>query len=135
MGSTVIEYRLLPGTAASVGRSSGHSVIADRPHGIAGGLGLGFNGGELLALAIGGCFCNDIQAIAREMGHTVDDLKITVTVDFGGTPSRAIGARMDVDCALADGADSAALIAEARARTTIANSLRAGVPVAITATV
>jgi organic hydroperoxide reductase OsmC/OhrA len=134
MGLTVIEYRLLPGTAASVGRSGSHTVIADRPQGTAGGLGLGFNGGELLALAIGGCFCNDIQAIAREMALTVDDLKITVTVDFGGTPSRATAARMDVDCALAGGADPSALIAEAKARTTIANSLSAGVPVEIAAT-
>ena len=131
MGSTTIEYRLLPGTAAAVGRSGAHSVIADRPEGTAGGLGLGFNGGELLAFALGGCLCNDIQAIAREMDVTVDDLKVTVTVDFAGTPSLATGARIDVDCTLSGGADPSALIAEAKARTTIANSLRAGVPVEI----
>ena len=60
MGTTTIEYRVLPGTRASVGRADLHTVVADRPEGKAGGLGLGFNGGELLALAIGGCFCNDM---------------------------------------------------------------------------
>ena len=95
MGTTTIEYRLLPGTRASVGRAGTHSVIADRPEGKAGGMGLGFNGGELLALAIGGCFCNDMQALADEAGVEIADLAIAVSIDFGGTPSRAIGARMD----------------------------------------
>lgn len=133
MGSTVVEYRLLPGTAAAVGRAGAHSVVADRPAGIAGGMGLGFNGGELLALALGGCLCNDIQATAREMDLGISDLKITVTVDFAGTPTLATGARIDVDCTLGGGADPSALIAKAKARTTIANSLVRGVPVEIAA--
>lgn len=92
---------------------------------------MGFNGGELLALALGGCFSNDMQALADEMGLAIDDLKITVTIDFDGQPSRATGVQMAVDCKLADGSDPAPLIERAKAITTIANSLRAGVPVAI----
>lgn len=131
MGSTTIEYRTLPGTRAAVGRSGRHSVIADRPEGKAGGMGLGFNGGELLALSIGGCFCNDLQAIADEMGLEIADLRVTVTIDFDGQPSRATGVRMAVDCELADGGDSSALIERAKALTTIGNSIRAGIPVEI----
>ena len=131
MGATTIEYRMLPGTRAAVGRSEVHSVIADRPPGKAGGLGLGFNGGELLALSIGGCFCNDLQAIADEMELSIAGLRVAVTVEFGGQPSRATSARMDVECALADGADPSALIAQAKAITTIGNSIRAGVPLEI----
>jgi organic hydroperoxide reductase OsmC/OhrA len=129
--STVIEYRLLPGTGASVGRAGTHSVIADRPEGRAGGMGLGFNGGELLALALGGCLSNDVQYVADEMGLTVVDLAITVEAEFGGQPTTATDARMTVACKLADGSDPAELIARAKARCTIANTLRAGVPVAI----
>jgi len=131
MGTTTIHYRMLPGTRASVGRSSNHSVIADRPDGKFGGMGLGFNGGELLALSIGGCFCNDMQAIADEMGVTIDDLQVTVDVDFGGQPSRATGARMTVECSLSDGSDPSELIERAKAVTTIGNSLRQGFPVEI----
>lgn len=131
MGSTTIEYRTLPGTRAAVGVSGGHSVIADRPTGKFGGMGLGFNGGELLALAIGGCFCNDMQAIADETGVEIADLQVSVTIDFDGQPSRATGARMDVDCTLADGSDASRLIERAKGITTIGNSLTAGVPVAI----
>jgi organic hydroperoxide reductase OsmC/OhrA len=106
-------------------------VIADRPEGKFGGMGLGFNGGELLALAIGGCFCNDMQAIADEMGLAIADLRVSVDVDFAGEPSRASGARMSVECALADGADPTDLIERAKRATTIGNSLRAGFPVEI----
>jgi organic hydroperoxide reductase OsmC/OhrA len=133
MGATTIEYRLLPGTRAAVGVSGAHHVIADRPEGKAGGLGLGFNGGELLALAIGGCFCNDLQAIADEMGLAITDLSVSVTIDFDGQPSRATTARMQVECTLADGSDPSPLIERAKAVTTIGNSLRAGVPLEIVA--
>jgi organic hydroperoxide reductase OsmC/OhrA len=131
MGSTTIEYRTLPGTRAAVGVTGAHSVIADRPPGKFGGMGLGFDGGELLALSIGGCFCNDMQALADQMGVEIADLRVSVTIDFAGQPSRATGARMDVDCRLADGSDPAALIERAKGITTIGNSLTAGVPVAI----
>lgn len=131
MGTTTIDYRLLPGTRAAVGRAGAHHVIADRPEGKAGGLGLGFNGGELLALAVGGCFCNDVQALADEMGVGVADLNVKVSIDFDGTPSRATNVRMDVDCKLEGGADPAPLIERAKRLTTIGNSIRSGVPVEI----
>jgi organic hydroperoxide reductase OsmC/OhrA len=127
-----IEYRLLPGTRASVGWAGAHSVIADRIEGKAGGMGLGFNGGELLALAIGGCFCNDLQVLADEMGVAITDLKIGVSIDYEGTPPRAIDARMTAECTLADGSDPSELIERAKALTTIGNSLRRGIPVSIT---
>ena len=133
MGTTTIEYRTLAGTRAAVGRAGTHSVIADRPDGKFGGMGLGFNGGELLALSIGGCFCNDMQAIADEMGLEISDLQVSVDVDFTGEPSRASAARMTVQCSLADGADPSELIQRAKAATTIGNSLRNGVPVEIAA--
>lgn len=131
MATTNIEYRILPGTRAAVGRSGVHSVIADRPQGKFGGMGLGFNGGELLALAIGGCFCNDMQAIADQRGVTIVDLQVTVAVDFDGDPVRASHAQLTVDCKLADGSDPSELIELAKAGTTIGNSLRAGFPVSI----
>ena len=131
MSTTRIEYRLLPGTRASVGRAGTHGVIADRPEGKSGGMGLGFNGGELLALAVGGCFCNDMQALADEMGLAIGDLKVSVSIAFGGDPVRASEVRMSVDCTLADGSDASPLIERAKALTTIGNSLRASIPVEI----
>jgi len=131
MSSTTIEYRLKPGTRAAEGIAGAHLVIADRPEGKAGGMGLGFNGGELQALAIGGCFCNDLQVLAEDAGVTIADLSLSVTLDFGGTPSRTVGAQMMVDCKLADGSDSGELIERAKRLTNIGNSVRAGFPLEI----
>ncbi|HEX3422489.1 MAG TPA: OsmC family protein [Sphingomicrobium sp.] len=131
MGKTTIEYRILPGTRASVGIAGTHSVIADRPQDKFGGMGLGFDGGELLALAIGGCFCNDMQAIADRMGLAIADLKVSVSIEFAGEPSRASDARMSVECQLADGSDPSDLVERAKRATTIGNSLRSGFPVEI----
>ena len=134
MGTTTIDYRMLPGTRAAVGRSGTRTVIADRPDGTHGGMGLGFNGGELLALAIGGCFCNDLQALADDMGLEIADLQVSVSVDFGGLPSRATSAEMSVTCKLANGSDPSPLIERAKAITTIGNSVQAGIPLTIGAT-
>jgi organic hydroperoxide reductase OsmC/OhrA len=126
VGKTTIEYRVLPGTRAAVGIAGAH-----RAAGKFGGMGLGFDGGELLALAIGGCFCNDMQALADEMGIAIADLKVTVSIDFAGQPSRASDARMTVQCSLEDAADPSELIERAKKVTTIGNSLRSGIPLEI----
>lgn len=126
MVSMTIEYRAVPGTAAALGRAGNHVVIADRPEGKAGGLGLGFNGGQLLALALGGCFCNDVHYTASEMGEVVADLVVQVTLELDGDPLIAARATMIVSCTLAGGADPADLLARAEQRCTVANSLRTG---------
>ncbi|HEY7006002.1 MAG TPA: OsmC family protein [Sphingomicrobium sp.] len=131
MASTTVDYRLLPGTRASVGLSGTRSIIADRPDGKAGGMGLGLNGGELLAFAIGGCFCNDLQVLADEMGLVIADLQLSVTLEFAGSPSRTTGAQMIVACSLEDGSDPAELIERAKALTNIGNSVRDGIPLSI----
>jgi organic hydroperoxide reductase OsmC/OhrA len=129
--ATTVVFRTLPGTRAAVGRSGNHALIADRPEGKAGGSNLGFDGGELLAFALGGCFCNDLQTLADEMGLIITDLEISVTLEFGGSPRRTTDARMAVRCSLADGADPKDLIERAKALTNIGNSVRAGIPLAI----
>ncbi|NYZ16049.1 OsmC family protein [Azospirillum sp. RWY-5-1] len=130
MTSMTIEYRSIEGMGASIGRAGNHTVIADRPEGKASGTGLGFNGGELLALSLGGCFCNDVHYTAHELGTAVSRLQVTVTIDFDGDPLLAITATVCVQCELADGGAADELLARARERCTVANSLRAGVAVA-----
>ncbi len=131
--TTRIEFQLLEGSRAVVGRSGVHCVIADRPSGKSGGMGLGFNGGEFLAFAIGGCFCNDLQAIADLIGVKIARLNVTVSIDFEGDPVRAERSKMMVHCMLEDGSDPTLLIERAKRATTISNSLRQGIPVEIAA--
>lgn len=87
---------------------------------------LGFNGGELLAFSIGGCFCNDLRYAADALGDEIGDIAVSVTLDIGGDPPRVRSAEMSVTC---PGADAA--IARARRESTITNSLRDGIPVTI----
>ena len=68
MASMTVHLRSIPDTQAALGWAEGHTIVVDCPDGKAGGMGLGFNGGQLLGLAIGGCFCNDLQYVAYEMG-------------------------------------------------------------------
>src|SRR5690606_12431130 len=60
VASMSVSLRNIPDTQAAVGWAGSHTVVIDRPDGKAGGAGLGFNGGQMIALAIGGCFCNDL---------------------------------------------------------------------------
>ncbi|RWH78541.1 MAG: OsmC family peroxiredoxin [Mesorhizobium sp.] len=131
MISTTVELRTVEGTQAAMGWAGGHTIVVDRPEGKAGGLGLGFNGAQLLALAIGGCFCNDLRYVAEEMGVELGKIIVSVTVNLEGKPLLAISATMTVSCETLDGSDPRKVIDKAKAITAVSNSLRQGVPVAI----
>jgi organic hydroperoxide reductase OsmC/OhrA len=131
MPSMTVELRNVAGTEAAMGWAGAHTLVVDRPAGKAGGAGLGFNGGELLALAIGGCFCNDLRYVAHEMGVALNDIAVSVTLELDGTPLLATAARMHVVCTTADRSDPAPIIAKAETISTVANSLRRGVKVEI----
>lgn len=131
MGSTTVELRNVEGTEAAMGWAGAHTIVVDRPEGRAGGMGLGFNGGQLLALAIGGCFCNDLRYVAHEMGVRLGSIAVSVTVDLEGDPLLARAATMTVSCATLDGSDPFLIIEKAKARCMVSNSLRNGIPVAI----
>ena len=130
MASMTVKLRSLPSTEAAVGWAGAHTVVVDRPEGKAGGKGLGFNGGQLLGLAIGGCFCNDLHYVAHEMGLRLTSVEVDVTVSFEGSPLLATEAVLRARVSAADkGADIDALIRRAQAVSTVSNSLKRGVPV------
>jgi organic hydroperoxide reductase OsmC/OhrA len=93
---------------------------------VAGGEGRGLNGGPLLALALGGCFSTDMQFTAEDMNEPVSSLQIDVSLELAGDPTVVTSATISTDCLLASDADPAPLLERARARCTVANSLRAG---------
>ena len=130
MASMTVQLRSLPSTEAAVGWAGAHTVVVDRPEGKAGGKGLGFNGGQLLGLAIGGCFCNDLHYVAHEMGLRLTSVEVDVTVSFEGSPLLATEAVLRARVSAADkGADIDALIRRAQEISTVSNSLKRGIPV------
>tara|TARA_R110002020_G_scaffold133917_1_gene298863 strand:+ start:1983 stop:2390 length:408 start_codon:yes stop_codon:yes gene_type:complete len=127
----VVELRNVQGTRAAMGWAGGHTVIIDRPEGRAGGMGLGFNGAQMLGLALGGCFCNDLRYTAETMGVDLDTVEVTVTVTLEGEPLVTTAAHMQVSCTRTDGGDCAEVIDRARESCMVSISLQRGVAVSI----
>jgi organic hydroperoxide reductase OsmC/OhrA len=115
-----------------MGWAESHTIVVDRPDGKAGGMGLGFNGGQLLGLAIGGCFCNDLHYVAHDMGIRLASIEVDVTVSFEGSPLLATQANMRVAVTAADkAADIGGVIRRAKEISSVSNSVRRGVPIHI----
>jgi uncharacterized OsmC-like protein len=88
LAQTKVSIRTLHQSSAAVGRSNGRTVTIDRAA-MAGGMGIGFNGGELLLLAVGACNCNDLFREAQRLNIDVKSAHIEVECDWGGEPIRA----------------------------------------------
>jgi uncharacterized OsmC-like protein len=121
----------LSGTATALGWARGHTVVIDRPAG-AGGQDLGFNGGELLHLAVAGCVSNDLFREARTLGIRLTRVAITASGEFTGSPpvSGGIGYSVEV---WGDAPDAALreLVARVDSIAEIPNSLRQGTAVTL----
>lgn len=127
MIQSIVELRNVAGTEAAIGWTGSHTIVVDRPEGKAGGLGLGFNGAQLLAMALGGCYCNDLRYVAHDLGVRIGDIAVTVKLELEGTPLVATNAELSVWCTTLDGSDPKTLIDRAWAVCTVAASLNLGV--------
>jgi putative redox protein len=75
-------------SSTAVGWAGDRTLTIDRPQD-AGGMGLGYNGGELLFLAIGACYTNDIFREASKRGINIRSVEVDVKGEWGGDPVRA----------------------------------------------
>jgi organic hydroperoxide reductase OsmC/OhrA len=133
MAAFTVSFRTIPDTGAAVGRAGAHTVVIDRPEGRAGGMGLGFNGGQLLAIAIGGCLCNDLQYTAEKRGIAIRHLAVDVSVEINGDLLIAESADVRVSVTAEDpGADIDGLIAATTKISAVGNSVQRGFPVRFT---
>lgn len=131
MNTIKVELSNIEGASATLGWAGSHTVVVDPPEGTAGGRGLGFNGGELLALSIGGCFCNGLRYVAEEMEVALGKVVVGVTLELGGEPMVVVAAAMKIDCETLDGSDPGIVIEKTKATATVSNSLRQGFPITI----
>lgn len=95
MAQTKVSIRSIHGATAAVGWSGGRAVSIDRAA-VAGGLGIGFNGGELLLLSVGACYCNDLFREADRMNLKITNVQIEVEANWGGEPVRATDLELSV---------------------------------------
>ena len=80
-----VETQSLPNVPTALGSAQGFTLVVDRPAD-AGGGGLGFNGGQLLYLAIAGCVSNDLFREARSEGIELTSVRVRVRGSFSGEP-------------------------------------------------
>jgi uncharacterized OsmC-like protein len=129
---TAVEVRTISDSSLAVGSSGPRTVTIDRAK-ESGGFGLGFNGGELLLLAIGGCYSNDVFREAAKRGIAVRNVYVKVSADWAGDPVRAqnvaFAVSVEADAAESDIVD---LIKHTDRVAEIPNSLRFGSDVKLT---
>src|SRR4051794_19657537 len=80
-----VEVRNVSGEPAAIGNAGPYTVVMDRPVD-GGGRGVGFNGGQLLYLAIAGCVSNDLFREARVAGIRLEGVRVVVRGNFEGDP-------------------------------------------------
>jgi uncharacterized OsmC-like protein len=93
-----VEVRNVAGEPAAIGSAGPHTVVVDRPAD-GGGRGVGFNGGQLLYLAIAGCVSNDLFREAHADGIALERVRVVVDGDFQGDPPVSTEVTYDVEVA------------------------------------
>jgi putative redox protein len=124
-----VEFRNVAGEAAAIGSAGPYTLVVDRPAD-GGGRGLGFNGGQLLYLAIGGCISNDLFREAATRGIGLTTVRVVVRGDFSGEPAVSEDVSYDVEIAGdAPRQQLEELVSHVDAIAEIPNSVRQGTPV------
>ncbi len=115
----------------ALGSAGPHTLVADRPA-AAGGGGRGFNGGQLLYLAVAACISNDLYREAATRGIALRGVAIEVDGDFParGAPSTPIEVTLSVTGDASE-AGLASLVDEVDRIAEIPNSIRGTTPVTI----
>jgi putative redox protein len=124
-----VEFRNVAGEAAAIGSAGPYTLVVDRPAD-GGGRGLGFNGGQLLYLAIGGCISNDLFREAAIRNISLVTVRVVVHGDFSGDPAVSEPVSYDVELVGdASKAELEQLVAHVDAIAEIPNSVRRGTEV------
>lgn len=93
-----VETRNVDGQVTSLGSAGPFSLVVDRPTEGGGGE-LGFNGGQLLYLAVAGCISNDLFRDARAAGIELSNVRVRVSGDFVDEPAVSDEIRYEVEVA------------------------------------
>jgi putative redox protein len=128
-----VQTRSIAGRPAAIGSADAYTLVVDRPPD-GGGDGLGFNGGQLLYLAVAGCVSNDLFREARAAGIELASVRVTVRGAFDGHP--AVSGPVEYEVEIEGDAPPErlrALVEEVDRIAEIPNSMRGGTPVRLAA--
>ncbi|NHK39433.1 MULTISPECIES: OsmC family protein [Thermus] len=117
--------QLGPSTSEGVVRGK-HRVLVDRPV-EKGGEDRGAMGGELLLVALGGCFLSNLLAAIRAREAPIQEVRVVVEGTLAEAPPRYRQIRMEVQARTEDRALLEKLVTMAERACIVANTLRGGV--------
>lgn len=124
-----IQTRSVDGGPTALGWGGTLSLVIDRPV-EGGGRGLGFNGGQLLNLAVAGCISNDLYREAAKRGIGLTRVVVTVDSDYVGQPATSTAIEYTVEIeGDAERARLDELVAYVDEIAEIPSSIRNGTPV------
>ena len=126
-----VRTRNVADRSAAIGSAGPYTVVVDRSV-EAGGDGVGFNGGQLLYLAIAACVSNDLFREADAAGIRLHTVAITVDGDFAGAPATSTEVSYDVELS-GDAGENVlrSLVQRVDSIAEIPNSLRHGTSVVL----
>ena len=131
MADLMVTVKQVKDTPTSAGTARQHQVVIDRPK-EKGGLDEGAMGGELLLLALGGCFMSNLIAAAKARDVRIDDLSVDVHGTLAAAPPRFESITLEVRGQSADEATFDKLIQIAERGCIVHNTLAGGVRVEVT---
>ena len=130
-----VRLRTVGDGPTALGQAGPFTLVTDRAA-AAGGGGLGFNGGQLVYLAIAACWSNDLYREATTMGIELDGVEITVDGDFPARGSGSTPISLDVVVRSTAPEDRVQqLIAEVERVAEIPRAIREGPEIRVNATV
>lgn len=129
MGQYQVETRSVDGGPTALGWGGRSTLVVDRPM-EGGGGGLGFNGGQLLNLAVAACISNDLYREAAKRNIQLDRVRVTVDGDYVGDPAFSTPIEYEVEISGRESPESLTeLVSFVDQIAEIPNSLRNGTPV------
>jgi organic hydroperoxide reductase OsmC/OhrA len=121
-----VETISVDGRPTALGSAGAFTLVVDRPVD-AGGGGLGFNGGQLLNLAVAACISNDLFREAARDRIGLRRVRVSARSDYGGNPAVSGPIEYDVEVDGDATTERLAELVEAVDRTAeIPNSIRNG---------
>jgi uncharacterized OsmC-like protein len=129
VAQTSVHVRSVHDARFSLGWAGKHALTIDRPEQESGS-GLGFSGAELLLLAVGACYANDLQQAAADRGIELHGVWVVCECDWAGEPQRAENLSLSVRVeAQAPEQEILALVEQVDRSSRVHNTLRLGIEV------
>jgi len=120
------------GASHSRGAVRNHSVVIDRPVS-KGGTDQGPMGGEILLLALGGCFMSNLLAAISAREAPISDVRVAVDATLEGTPERMTAFALRVEAGGGDRDLLEKLVTIAERACIVANTLKEAAPITVVA--